>query len=227
MIKRKIVSSIIIVVIIFIVVAIIIVYVGYPVREKQKLNYKKWEFSKDSLALFLSRNIYNTEDIQFYRPYRGKGLEYILRVIYKDSIYFDLKEETLSEINNISVQRFDNLLLHENNMSKKNIKNNIIKQLRKIDALGIYSMIKTDSSSKIVTRFYDSSYVDIQKQDTSKKSEQYDEVNIKDLENPEKLLLGFYFFKIKPSSNIIKLYEKKYISIRQLNSNCYFFRTLH
>ena len=194
----------------------------YPM-ERKNINYEVWSLSKDVLKKSVQEILFYEKDIQYYVPYRGKGQQSILRVIYKDSLFFDLEGNYLTPINDLSIKRLSNYLKNENNTSIKSLTESIITKVRQLENKKIYSITRTDSTTRVITSYFDSSYESLKLKYPNYKENHY-ESEYSEGSKGREFVITFLFLNGKVSEKYIAAVNEIHY-LWMLDSSCYYYRT--
>lgn len=195
----------------------------YIFSDRRTIEYRVWYSSKDSLRKLIEDAVMKEKDIQYYNPYRGIGQANTLRVIYKDSLAFDLEWYIITPLSGSGINMFSFFAKREDKDNYFSFAKKIISKVRTLESKGIYSIIRRDSVVKVNTSYYDSSYNELQRQHSFYHDEFYESESF-DGAKGRKFCLSFSFYNSKPGKDLLRHLND--ICYRwELDSTCYYHRT--
>lgn len=194
---------------------------SYPLKRKE-LNYNKWSGPKILLQDYIDSILSKNKDIEFYNPTRERGQGSAVRVRYKCILSLDFIAGKLVPVNSRNSDVLEKLVLAEKKESKYLFKKRLADRVHDLEKAGIYSIIRTDSFTKVCTTYYDSTYemlAAVQPEYIRYHESEKSDATI----GEKKFAIGFFFFSKKMSSDNLKYLSGSYYLWR-LDSSTFYFR---
>lgn len=220
---RKIISVVIIIIGIFLILIIGWYWRFHVPKERKNVEFRMWQYSKDSLRHFVYSTLEKNKNIEFYNPYRAVGLQNILRVTYEDSLTFDFDGSRLVPLNEIDEEKLDNRLSSLDLKGKKVFLGDIMNSINALERNGIYYLSKSDSTLSVVTSYYDSTFEVLKARYPLYKEKFYESDHFQGAQG-RKFVISFLFITKELSTSSILRLENGEHYLWKLDSVSYYYR---